>query len=247
MRLLFLATPLLLVSCARTTPEKELDPQLIKPAVDRMRLRTDGVGERRWREESAFVLVDAENTSGEDAYVTLTGELMAADKTVLTALRPQSLYVPARASRTFALVDVDRKPRPTASSAKIVVRSALVAPTPLPAHVEDLHVFPNPDPTHPGVIAQAWLVNDADRVGQIVVTGAFHDGKDRPMTRPFRVVLLGPRRPDLDPTKQGTCPDLGDKLPDGRQREPTGTRCAIQFIGPPGSVKGTIFLGDVVY
>jgi hypothetical protein len=239
---------LLAASCARTTPAKEIDPALIKPAVDKMRLRTDAVGEGKWAENSAFVLVDAENTSGEDALVTLGGELIASDRRVLTALRPQSLLVPARGTRTFALVDVDRQPRPEAASAKIIVRGAIAPSTPLPVRIDELHVYPDPDRTSDRVIAQAWLINEADRIGQINVVAAFHDKKDRPINRPWRVVLVGPRREGADPNTPGRCPDWGDLRPEDRQqRQPSGSRCALQFIGPPGSVKGTIFIGDVVY
>jgi hypothetical protein len=50
------------------------------------------------------------------------------------------------------------------------------------------------------------------------VIASFHGEDGRPMTRPFQTV-------ELDAAK---------------------TR-AIQFVGPPGSVTGTIFLGDIVY
>jgi len=74
------------------------------------------------------VLVEAENTANAGAYVTLGGELTDdAGKTVST-LRAASLYIPAGELRTFALVDKERKPRPTAKGAKIFVRGARVPP-----------------------------------------------------------------------------------------------------------------------
>ena len=65
---------------------------------------------------------------------------------------------------------------------------------------------------------QANLVNDADRIGHIVVIAVFHGPDGRPMTRPFRTVEI-----------------------DRKQRKP------VQFVGPPGSAKGTIFVGDTIY
>ena len=67
-------------------------------------------------------------------------------------------------------------------------------------------------------VVQANLVNDADRIGQIMVIASFHDASGQPMTRPFEMIAIG---------RKETRP--------------------VQFVGPPGSKTGTIFVGDVVY
>jgi uncharacterized protein YdeI (BOF family) len=68
------------------------------------------------------------------------------------------------------------------------------------------------------VVVQGVLHNDADRGGSIIVIGSFHDDGGRPMTRPFSVVFVPPHE----------------------QR-------AMQFVGPPGSKHGDIYVGDMTY
>jgi len=199
--------------CRRSSPARSLDLDLIRVSGD-ARMRTDRVGDGPFEETATFVLADAENRAAEGAYVTLGGALVDAAGADAGTLKPQSLWIPAGASRTFALVDEERKPRPTAKTARIEVRGALVPLDPPRAHIEELHSFVDRD----RIIVQAYLVNDADRPGQIVVIGAFHDGDNRPMTRPFEILEAA-----------------------------AGSRQVVRFIGPPESRRGTIFVGDVVY
>ena len=63
-------------------------------------------------------------------------------------------------------------------------------------------------------MARATLVNDSDRIGRIIVIASFHDKSGSPMTRPFSLVEVPPK---------GTQP--------------------LQFVGPPGGVRGTIYIG----
>ena len=163
---------------------------------------------------TTFVLVDAENGAGEGAYVTLSGELTDDGGGVIGTLKAQSLWVPAGERRLFALVDDERKERPASTSARIVVRGALVPESPPRARIDQLHAFDD----YGKVVVQANLVNDADRIGKVVVIAAFHDANGRPMTRPFQIIEI-----DKKQTK------------------------TVQFVGPPGSKTGTIFVGDVVY
>lgn len=199
--------------CRRSAPARNLDLDLVRISGD-ARMRTDRVGDGAFEDTATFVLVDAENRAAEGAYVTLGGALVDAAGADAGALKPQSLWIPARETRTFALVDSERKPRPAATSARIEVRGALVPLDPPRAHIEELHSFADGG----RVIVQAYLVNDAERPGQIVVIGAFHDAEARPMTRPFEVVEVAAR-----------------------------SREVVRFIGPAGSTRGTIFVGDVVY
>jgi hypothetical protein len=202
-----------LIGCARPPEGKQLDLEAIKISSD-ARMRTDTVGEGKFASNSTFVLVDAENTAGEGAYVTLAGELTDAAGKVVGELKPQSLWVPAHDARTFALVDVERVPRPTATSAKIIVKGAKVPLDPPRARIEDLHTFDD----HGKLVVQANLVNDAERIGQIMVIGSFHDAQHQPITRPFAMYDMNPH----------------DKR-------------FVQFVGPPGAVAATIFVGDAVY
>ncbi len=48
--------------------------------------------------------------------------------------------------------------------------------------------------------------------------GWFHDARGQPMTRPFQLLEVGAR-----------------------------DRRVVQFVGPEGSTRGTIFVGDTVY
>lgn len=200
-------------ACRRTEPARNLDLDLIRVSGD-ARMRTDRVGDGELQDAATFVLVDAENRGGEGAYVTLGGSLVDAGGADAGALKPQSLWVPAGASRTFALVDSERKPRPAATSARIEVRGALVPLDPPRARIEELHSFVDEG----RVVVQAYLVNDADRLGKIVVIGAFHDDANRPMTRPFDLVEIDAK-----------------------------ARRVVRFVGPPDSRRGTIFVGDTVY
>ncbi len=68
------------------------------------------------------------------------------------------------------------------------------------------------------IIVQGRLHNDADRPGRAMVFAGFYDGKGQPMARPFVLVPI----------------DAHQILP-------------VQLVGPPGSRRGTMFLGDVVY
>jgi len=173
---------LVLVACSPKSSAHEVSLDLIRVSPE-ARLRTDTVGDGKFEKTSAFVLVDAENTSNEDCYITLAGDLTDDTGAVVGALKPQSLWTPAHDSRTFALVDSERVPRPNATSARIKVRGALVDRPP-PAHVEDIHVFPAQDHT----VVQGTLVNDAAGPGKIMVIGSFHDAQGKPTKRPFDMI-----------------------------------------------------------
>ncbi|NVB84186.1 MAG: hypothetical protein HOV81_37770 [Kofleriaceae bacterium] len=175
-----------LASCSSKKP-RDLDHSLIHVTGD-ARLRTDTVGDGKFADLSTFVLVEAENTATDGAYVTLGGELADETDHTVGILRAQSIYVPAGEKRTFALVDKDRKPRPTAKAARIRVRGARVAPMPPPAHVEGMREIPDGDKT----VVQGVVKNEAARGGNIMVIATFYDREGKPMTRPFSVVWVEP-------------------------------------------------------
>jgi len=66
--------------------------------------------------------------------------------------------------------------------------------------------------------ASAILDNRAERNVKVIVLAAFYDAADRPVARPFSVLEL-----------------------DGKTSRP------VEFTGPPGSTKGYIFTGQLVY
>jgi hypothetical protein len=223
---------LTLLACGR--PEKrELDFDQIQPLG--AHLRTDTVGGGEFTDKATFVLVDAKNHATEGAYVTLGGELLDASKNPVGQLSPMSLWIPPGEIRTFALVDSERKERTTAVGARAKVRGASVFPPPL-AHLEEIHRFDD----HGQLVIQAYLVNDSERDGTIMVVAAFHDKEvdGKPLTRPFSVVKIKAKQ---DPATPGNCPE------DGTNRLPQHSKCPISFVGPPGAKRATIFVADTVY
>jgi hypothetical protein len=202
-----------LAACGRSRPARNLDLDAIRVSAD-ARMRTDVVGDGKFASTATFVLVDAENTATEGAHVTLGGDLRDPAGTVVGQLTSQSLWIPARESRTFALVDSERTARPSSTAARIRVRGALVPAQPPRAYITDLHAFDD----HGKVVVQAYLVNAAERRGQFMVIGSFHDRGGQPMTRPFQMVELR-----------------------------ANDRRVVQFVGPEGSTRGTIFVGDTIY
>jgi hypothetical protein len=228
----WIVASLAVIACSKRAPEPSLDLELI--VVGQPIQRTDTVGEGRFTDTATFVLVDAENTAGQGANVTLAGDLVDAGGQVVGTLNPQSLWIPAHESRMFALVDAQRQARPTSTAVNIKVRGASIPKQPPIARIEDLHSFDD----HGKTVVQAYLVNDADRIGQVMVVGAFHDAAGRPMTRPFRVVRIGPKHLG---SAAGDCPDVG------LNQSASGARCVVQFVGPEGSKQGAIFVASVNY
>lgn len=207
----FLVVAVALSACAKKASH-EIDHDLIRVTGD-ARLRTDTIGDGKWTELATFVLVEAENTSKEGAYVTLTGELANEAGAALGELKPQSLWIPAGEIRTFALVDRQRKPRPDARAARIRVRGAQRG-LPPPAHIEDFKQLADGN----RVLVQGTVTNEASRGGSVMVIASFHGADGRPMTRPFSLVWIEPRAGQ-----------------------------PVQFVGPPGSTRGTIFIGETAY
>ena len=211
-----------LAACSKSDgASRQLDPSLIE-VVDNARLRTDMVGDAEFASQSTFVLVDARNPTPDGAYVTLAGDLLGEGGATLGTLKAQSLWIPPGEVRTFALVDTERVPRPATTSAKIVVTGALVTHDPPRMHIAELHTFVDKyteaDRPVSRIVVQANLVNAANRLGKAIVIAAFHGEDGRPITRPFQTLEI-----------------------DGNTSRP------VQFVGPPGSTTGTIFVGDVIY
>jgi hypothetical protein len=200
-------------ACQRTKPAHQLDLDAIRISGD-ARMRTDAVGDGKFASTATFVLVDAENTAADGAYVTIGGELTDPTGATVGGLKLQSLWVPGHEVRTFALVDDQRAARPTSTAARIKVYGAMIPDQPPRAQITELHTFDD----RGKVVVRAYLVNTADRPGQMMVIGSFHDAHGQPMTRPFQMIAL-----------------------DAHDRQ------VVQFVGPEGSTRGTIFVGDAIY
>ncbi|MBA2544813.1 MAG: hypothetical protein H0V17_34530 [Deltaproteobacteria bacterium] len=221
----------LLAACGKGDPKRELDLDRIE--VLGANMRTDTVGGGDFAETATFVLVDAKNLANEGAYVTLGGELVDASGMKISDLSPQSLWIPAGEIRTYALVDTERKARPTAKTARAKVRGASVFPPPL-ARIEDVHTFDD----HGQMVVQAYLVNDAPGDGVIMVVATFHDERGRPVTRPFNVVKIKGKQ---GPATVGDCRDAAI------DRDAEFSKCPIQFVGPAGAKTATMFVADTIY
>ena len=171
-----------LAACEKSANRKlDLDTIVVTPDA---RLRTDTVGEGAFARRATFVLVDAENTSKDDAYVTLGGQLTNAGGAQVGELKPQSLWIPAGETRTYALVDRAQEPRADASAARVVVRSATIPEFKPAAHVDQIREVADDGK----LVVQGVLHNDADRRGEIEVIATFHAADRTPMTRPFTLL-----------------------------------------------------------
>jgi hypothetical protein len=206
-------TALLALAACQGSANRPLDVAKIDVDPD-ARLRTDTVGDGPFARRATFVLVDAVNTSGDGAVVTLGGELDDEAGGRIGELKPQSLWIPAGATRTYALVDRAQEAREGARAAHIVVRSATIPSFAPPARVDQIREVPDDGK----LVVQGVLHNDADRRGQIEVIASFHGPDGKPMTRPFSLIGV---------------PAHGDQ--------------PVQFVGPRGAARGTIFVGDVSY
>lgn len=68
------------------------------------------------------------------------------------------------------------------------------------------------------VVVNGNVVNTAERAGKVIVIAGFYDAEGRLLERPFQVLVVGP-----------------------------GAKRAVQFVGPEGSRKGYMFIGDAVF
>jgi len=206
-----------LLGCGKPveTRDRQLDHAAILVTTD-AKMRTDVVGGGAFAETSTFVLVDAKNTTSEGAYVTLIGALADAAGVKVATLKAQSLWIPAGESRTFALVDEQREPRPTAVAASVEVIGAVVTGYAPVAKLSDVKQLDDGDK----VIMQGMLENPSDRAAKIIVISAFHDALvgGTPMTRPFDYIALEAKQ-----------------------------KVGVQFVGPKGSKRGSLFIGDEAY
>lgn len=177
---------LALASCERARPLEKVEPSQLAIGT-RVTVRTDTVGMDEHERESTFALVDLDNKSDRSARVTLGGVLVDADGQEVGTLRTETLWVPPRGRRTYALVDDKDAVRATAATARIDVRGAVRPRFDDPVKIEQGHVWKDGD----RVVATAMVVNTADRPCTAVVLAGFHDKDGTPMMRPFSVFPIG--------------------------------------------------------
>ena len=68
------------------------------------------------------------------------------------------------------------------------------------------------------VVANAMIRNAVERPVYVIVIAGFYDADDKPLTRPFTTMYI-----------------------------PGNGSHPAEFVGPPGSVKGYVFVGDMNY
>jgi hypothetical protein len=175
-----------LSACERPRPLEKVEPSQLAIGT-KVTVRTDTVGMAPHEQTSTFALVDADNLGDRPARVTLGGVLVDADGQEVGRLRAETLWVPPRGRRTFALVDDKDAARASATTARIDVRGAVRPRFDEPIKVEQGHVWKDGD----RVVATAMIVNTADRPCQAVVLAGFHDKDGVPLTRPFSVFPIG--------------------------------------------------------
>ena len=162
---------------------KEADRRLIEVHGDNMTLHTGSVGVGKFKREATYLLVDASNPSEKDLAVTLGGSFLDAKGKALGPLKRYSLRIPAKGTRTFALIDEARNPVPEAANATIEVTSAVELDYPEQFTITDVHRYPDGD----RIVIAGYVQNTVARIGKAVVFATFYDAKGRPMKRPSTV------------------------------------------------------------
>lgn len=211
MRLWAAATLVLLVACGKSdwsSPEVSYD--LVHVDADRLAVVTGPVGHDQWKSEATYVLVEAKNTTERDLMVTLSADLVDADKKVVGKTRRESLRIPAGGSRLYALVDDQQAARPTAAGARVDVRGAESVSYPAPVVVTEGNVYFDQD----RAVVAGYVTNNAGGEARAIVIAAFFDDKGRPMKRPSTLFRLAGKG------KRGT-----------QMVGPPGSRAAYLFIG----------------
>jgi hypothetical protein len=193
---------------------KEADRRQIVVDGTNMTLQTGSVGTGKHEKEATYVLVDAKNPSDMDLSVTLGGQFLDQDDKVVGLMIRQSLRIPSKGVRTFALVNEERVANARATGATIEVTSAVQLDYEEQITITDLHEYKDGD----RIVVKGYVRNTVGRIGRAVVFATFYDAKGRPMKRPSTVFRLERK------AKRG-----------------------VQFVGPPGSVRATLSVGDIVY
>jgi len=174
------------VAACRMAEDKSqhLDPATIVLS-EAQNVRTDAVG--NVASPATFVLFDVDNRNDTEALVTVGGEWRDAAGASPGRLRKETLRIPPRGRRTFALLDDELKARPTAARADVRIFNATVPLNGSPMRVVDGHVYEDQG----RAVVAAYIVNDAPRGGRAIVFAGFHDAAGKPMMRPFELFEIG--------------------------------------------------------
>lgn len=175
-----------LAACKGSEPAR-IEEGAIKLGTDRV-VQTGPLGEPGSDGEATFVLVDADNVTDHDLQVILGGTLQDAAGKPVGTLRRESLRIPSKGRRTFALIDADHAARPDATTAEVLVVSSERPGSRSIARLDDVHLFDD----HGRVMVAANLTNDSDHPGTLLVFAGFHDAAGKPMQRQFSVQEIGP-------------------------------------------------------
>ncbi|MBE7454884.1 MAG: hypothetical protein HS111_40245 [Kofleriaceae bacterium] len=173
-------------ACERPRPPEPVDPSELAIGA-RVTIRTDTVGADAHARRATFALVDVDNRGERPATVTLGGVLVDGDGHEVGTLRAETLWIPARGRRTFALVDDRDAPRPDAVAVRVDVRGAVRPRHDEVVRIEQGHVWRDGD----RVVATGMVRNTADRPCHAVVLAGFHGADGAPLTRPFAVFPIG--------------------------------------------------------
>jgi hypothetical protein len=181
------------VGCSRErSDDRRLPDDVLRVHLDRLVLAHGTIGAGRLAGPGTYVLVDAENTLDTDVHVTLVGDLVDANGAPIASLVPDTLRIPPRGVRTFALVHLRDEIRGAASAAIRVgdVRAATERPA---IEITDGNVYRDGD----RVIVAGNLVNRTKHEAIVLVMAGFYDGDGRIMRRPFSAMSIpgGATRP----------------------------------------------------
>jgi len=167
----------------------EIGSELIQIRTADATIAHGKVGVGRHEGRGTFALVDAVNPLPVALDVSLAGDLLDANGAPVARLNPESVRIPARGQRTFALVHHLREV-PEAVAVSVRVHDSRATLHPAPISVSDEHVYRDGD----RVVVAANLHNEADRQAIVLVAAGFYDRDGRIMKRPFSVLKIGADR-----------------------------------------------------
>jgi hypothetical protein len=174
------------VACAKIPGIQHLDKDKIEINTN-AEIITDSIGQGKYETTATYVLVDATNRTGREAFITLAGSMSDASGALIGPLRPESLRMGDGESRTFALIDDKNLPRPNAKAVSVVVKSVIVPEPAAPVRISNQTSFDD----YGKMVIRATVSNDAKISGSIIVIASFYDANHRPMRRPFSLLTMG--------------------------------------------------------
>ena len=175
---------LFLLSCYRKLATPEDDPTAVTvdeatAAIKKGSIGPDASG------DSTYVLVDISNGSAADRLVTVVGQLVGTDGSVVGSLGFDEIRVPTKATRTFALVA--DKVAPDGAKPRLQVTHAFALDYPPQIEISDRQ-----DKKGDLFVATAKARNLVERTASTVLACTFYDASGKILSRPFTIVELAP-------------------------------------------------------